>query len=47
MIETSQFLYQLWRDFSYWFCRIDKLADFAIQQILIMMQIWKKEKKME
>ena len=30
MIETSQFLYQLWRDFSYWFCRIDKLADFAI-----------------
>ena len=30
MVETSQFLYQLWRDFSYWFCRIDKLADFVI-----------------
>jgi len=30
MIETSQFLYQLWRDFSYWFCRINKLEDFAI-----------------
>ena len=29
MVETSQFLYQLWRDFSYWFCRIDKLEDFA------------------
>ncbi len=29
MIETSQFLYQLWRDFSYWFCRINNLTDVA------------------
>ncbi len=30
MIETSQFLYQLWRDFSYSFCKIDNLAEVAI-----------------
>ena len=29
MIETSQFLYQLWRDFSYSFCKIDNLAEVA------------------
>ena len=30
MIETSQFLYQLWRDFSYSFCKIDNLAEVAV-----------------
>ena len=29
MIKTSQFLYQLWRDFSYSFCKIDNLAEVA------------------
>lgn len=30
MVETSQFLYQLWRDFSYSFCKIDNLAEVAV-----------------
>ena len=29
MVKTSQFLYQLWRDFSYSFCKIDNLAEVA------------------